>query len=79
MKKAKPAPTTHKSLYGRAAILTSLLLAALTFFAYRRALASTTGDYAGAWKEIGECRRYGLTPSPNLLKALSDKMPEPME
>jgi len=35
------------------------------------------GDYAGAWKEVNLCRKYGLEPHPDFLKALSQKMPEP--
>jgi tetratricopeptide (TPR) repeat protein len=35
------------------------------------------GDYAGAWRQIRLCRRYGGTPHPGLVKALREKMPEP--
>ncbi len=35
------------------------------------------GDYAGAWKEVKLCRKYGITPHPDFLKALSERMPEP--
>lgn len=35
------------------------------------------GDYAGAWKEARLCQKYGLSPHPDFLKALSKKMAEP--
>ncbi|MDI6827925.1 MAG: tetratricopeptide repeat protein, partial [Armatimonadota bacterium] len=35
------------------------------------------GDYAGAWKEVKLCRRYGITPHPDFVRALSERMPEP--
>ena len=38
-----------------------------------------TGDYAGAWKEVRLCRKYGINPHPGFLEALSQKMPEPAE
>jgi Flp pilus assembly protein TadD len=37
------------------------------------------GDYAGAWREVHLARKYGATPNPGLLNALSWKMPEPPE
>ena len=33
--------------------------------------------YADAWKEVALCRKYGGTPHPQFVKALSQKMPEP--
>ncbi|MDI6829330.1 MAG: tetratricopeptide repeat protein, partial [Armatimonadota bacterium] len=35
------------------------------------------GKYAEAWKEVRLARKYGIKPSPDFLKALSKKMPEP--
>ncbi|MCL6518811.1 MAG: tetratricopeptide repeat protein [Armatimonadetes bacterium] len=35
------------------------------------------GDYAGAWREVELCRKYGVIPHPDFLKALSERMPEP--
>lgn len=35
------------------------------------------GRYAKAWKEVELCRKYGLNPHPDFVKALSQKMPEP--
>lgn len=35
------------------------------------------GDYAGAWREVRECRKYGVALHPDFLKALAQKMPEP--
>ncbi len=35
------------------------------------------GDLPGAWAEIHECERLGGTPDPNMLAALSQKMPDP--
>lgn len=35
------------------------------------------GMYAEAWKEIHLCRRAGFDPHPDLVKVLSQKMPEP--
>jgi len=37
----------------------------------------TKGDYAGAWSEIRFAQKCGLNPDPQVLKALSRKMPEP--
>jgi tetratricopeptide (TPR) repeat protein len=39
----------------------------------------TKGDYADAWKEVRLCRKYGCTPNPDFVKALSAKMPEPKD
>jgi tetratricopeptide (TPR) repeat protein len=33
------------------------------------------GDYARAWDEVRLCRQYGGSPSPELIQALSQKMP----
>ncbi|MDH7482890.1 MAG: tetratricopeptide repeat protein [Armatimonadota bacterium] len=35
------------------------------------------GQYAAAWEEVKLCRKYGMTPHPEFIKALSSKMPEP--
>jgi tetratricopeptide (TPR) repeat protein len=35
------------------------------------------GDYAGAWREAHLARKYGASPRPGFLNALSWKMPEP--
>lgn len=35
------------------------------------------GDYAEAWEEVRLSLRYGVTPNPDFLAALSEKMPEP--
>jgi len=35
------------------------------------------GRYAEAWKEVELCRKYGVEPHPDFIKALSEKMPEP--
>lgn len=37
------------------------------------------GRYAEAWQEVHASRKYGGTPHPGFLQALSDKMPEPKE
>ncbi|HUV05956.1 MAG TPA: tetratricopeptide repeat protein [Armatimonadota bacterium] len=35
------------------------------------------GNYAEAWKEVRLCRKHGLSPHPDFLRALSEKMPDP--
>jgi protein O-mannosyl-transferase len=37
------------------------------------------GNYAEAWKEIHSCRRLHREPNPNLVKLLTQKMPDPGE
>ena len=37
------------------------------------------GNYSEAWREINQCQKYGLSPSPALVKALSEKMANPKE
>lgn len=37
------------------------------------------GDYAAAWREVQLARKYGYEPSPELVNALSQMMPEPRE
>jgi tetratricopeptide (TPR) repeat protein len=37
------------------------------------------GDYSQAWKELRQAKEYGITPSPDFVQALSEKMPEPSE
>ena len=35
------------------------------------------GEYEKAWYEIGQCRKYGFQVSPELVRVLSAKLPEP--
>ncbi|HET6454842.1 MAG TPA: tetratricopeptide repeat protein [Armatimonadota bacterium] len=35
------------------------------------------GEYAQAWKEVHLCQKYGGSPIPDFLNALSEKMPDP--
>lgn len=34
------------------------------------------GNYGMAWREIAECRKLGMTPNPDFIRALSEKAPE---
>ncbi|MDI6829550.1 MAG: tetratricopeptide repeat protein, partial [Armatimonadota bacterium] len=36
-----------------------------------------TSDYVGAWREVALAKKYGATPHPEFIKALSQKMPPP--
>ena len=38
-----------------------------------------TARYAEAWREVHLCRKYGVTPHPGFLAALSQKFPDPGE
>ena len=35
------------------------------------------GEYAEAWKEVHLCRKHGLSPHTDFVKALAEKMPDP--
>jgi tetratricopeptide (TPR) repeat protein len=35
------------------------------------------GEYTEAWKEVHLCRKHGVSPHPDFIKALAEKMPDP--
>lgn len=39
----------------------------------------TKGRYAEAWEQIRKCRKLNVTPNPDFVRALTEKMPEPQE